>query len=146
MADTKVSDLTAATTLSGSDVLYLVQGSNSRKITAATLFANTSNVTVKDKFNYDSSVQTMSTPGAVDLNKQITHLASDISGGVLTIPRGTPGQLKFLLMTATTGGSYTVRGNIANNANIVFSAVGNTSQLLFSSNSWFVVGGTARLT
>ena len=38
MADSKVSDLTAATSAAGADQLYLVQSSTSKSITAANLF------------------------------------------------------------------------------------------------------------
>lgn len=37
MADTKVSALTSASALAGTDVIYIVQGSNSRKVSLATL-------------------------------------------------------------------------------------------------------------
>ena len=40
MADAKLSELTAATTAAGTDSLYLVQSSASRKITVANLFAD----------------------------------------------------------------------------------------------------------
>jgi hypothetical protein len=44
MADSKVSELTAATTVGGSDLLYLVQSNTSKRITAANFFANAGNV------------------------------------------------------------------------------------------------------
>mgnify|MGYP000400969737 CR=1 FL=1 len=40
MADAKLSELTAATSAAGTDVLYTVQGSDSKKTTVATLFAD----------------------------------------------------------------------------------------------------------
>lgn len=146
MADTKVSELTTATTVSGSDVLYLVQSGASKKVTAATLFQNVSNATLKANLNLDSSVQTLAAPGLIDNTKQITHLASDAIGGVLSINPGTASQIKVLVMTSSSGGAYTLRGNIANNANVVFSAVGNTATLLYTNNKWFVIGGTAAVT
>lgn len=144
MADTKVSELTVATSLGGSDVLYLVQSNTSKKITAATLFGNASNVTLKGTVNMNG-VQALSTPGIIDLSKQITHLAADASGGLITLPNGTDGLIKLLVMTATSGGTYTVTGNVANNSNVIFNTVGDTASMLYTNNKWFLVGGTATL-
>lgn len=144
MADTKVSELTSATSLGGSDVLYLVQNNTSKKITAATLFGNASNVTLKGTVNMNG-VQTLGTPGIVDLSKQITHLSADASGGLITLPNGSDNQIKILVMVATSGGTYTVTGNVANNSNIIFNAVGDTASILYTNSKWFLIGGTATL-
>lgn len=144
MADSKVSDLTSATSVGGSDVLYLIQSNTSKKVTASTLFANAENATLKGNVKLNG-VQTLSTPGIIDLLKIITHMSSDASGGDITLPNGSDGQLKILVMTSTAGGTYTVKGNVANNANIVFNAAGKTASLLYTNSKWFMVGGTATL-
>lgn len=146
MADSKVSELTSATSVGGSDLFYLVQSSTSKKVTAATLFANAANVTLKDNIKLDSSVQLLTTPGTIDLTKPVTHLSSDASGGVCSIPAGTVNQIKIVCMIATDGGTYTISSNIANNANVIFNDVGKTATLLFTNNKWFVIGGTASIT
>lgn len=146
MADSKVSELTSATTISGSDVLYLVQSNTSKKITAATLFANASNVTLKGTTTLDSNVQLLASPGLIDITKPITQLSADASGGALSIPAGSTSQLKIIVMVATSGGTFTLSGNIANNSNVVFTKVGNTATLLYTFNKWFMVGGTASIT
>ena len=147
MADSKVSELTSATTVGSSDLLYLVQSNTSKKVTAATLFANASNVTLKGSSNIQPDVQLLASPGIIDLTKPITHLAADAIGGTLVLPQGSLGQLKILAMTATTGGTYTVGGsNVANSANVVFNNVGDTATMLYTNNKWFVIGGTASLT
>ena len=146
MADSKVSELTTATSVGGSDVLYLVQSSTSKKVTAATLFANAANVTLKGNINLDSSVQLLSSPGVIDTTKPITHLNSDASGGTLVIPSGTTNQIKVVAMIATSGGTYTISSNIAGNANVIFNSVGDTATMLFTNSKWFVIGGTASLT
>ena len=40
MADSKVSEMTAATAAAAADKMYLVQGSNSKSVTNAVLFGN----------------------------------------------------------------------------------------------------------
>lgn len=146
MADTKVSSLPAATFVGGSDTLYLVQNNASKKVTAATLFSNAANVTLKGNVNIDSTIQTLSSPGTIDLTKIVTQLTAGPSGGDLVIPTGTAGQLKVIAFTTTTGGAYTLKGNIANNANVNFTTTGDTATLLYINSKWFVIGGTASLT
>lgn len=146
MADSKVSELTAATSVGGSDLLYLVQTNTSKKANVATLFANASNVTLKGNISIDSSTQLLASPGIIDLTKPVTHLSSDASGGTIIIPTPVTSQLKIIVMTATVGGTYTISNNVAANANVVFNAVGDTATLLYTNNKWFMIGGTASLT
>jgi len=146
MADSKVSELVTATTLGGSDLFYIVQTNTSKKVSAATLFANASNVTLKGTVTLDPNEQLLASPGVIDVTKQITQLAVDASGGILRIPSGQESQIKVVALIASSGGTYTLSGNIANNANVVFNNVGDTATLLFTNNKWFVIGGTASIT
>lgn len=146
MADSKVSELTSATSVGVADLLYVIQSNTSKKVTAATLFANAANVTLKGNINLDSSVQSIASTGAtVDLTKPVSHLTADASGGSIVIPQGTTNQVKYLVMIATSGGSYTLSSNVANSDTITFSNVGDTAQLLYTNNKWFMVGGTASI-
>ena len=146
MADSKVSELTSATSVGVADFLYLVQSDTSKKVTAAVMFAHAANVTLKGNINLDSSVQTISTAGTmVDLTKPVTHLAADASGGSIAIPAGTVNQIKYITMISTSGGSFAISANIANTQTITFSAVGKTAQLLYTNGKWHMVGGTATI-
>jgi len=149
MSDSKVSELTSATSVGAADQFYLVQSNTSKKLTAAVLFANASNVTLKGNINLDSSAQNLTSAGAITLTNPVTYLRADASGGAITIPAGTVNQLKYIVMAYTAGGTYTINGasnSIAASANIVFSAEGKTAQLLYTNNKWFMVGGSATLT
>jgi len=145
MADSKVSELTAATNVGGSDLLYLVQSNTSKRLPISTLFANAANVNLKGNVNLGSSSQALSSPGGIDMGNVVSVLTSDASGGNVTIPNGTPNAVKIVVMGSTAGGSYTLRGNIAANANILFSSAGNTATLLYTDSKWYMIGGTARL-
>jgi len=146
MADSKVSELTSATSVGVADQFYVVQSSTSKKVTAAVLFANAANVTLKGNVNLDSSVQAITSAGTlIDLTKPVTHLTADASGGSLAIPAGTTNQIKYITMIATSGGSYAISANIANSQTITFSAVGKTAQLLYTNSKWHMVGGTASI-
>lgn len=147
MADSKVSELTSASSVGGSDLLYLVQSNTSKSITAANFFANAGNVVLKGNVAFDPSVQLLSSPGTVDISKTVTHFASDASGGICTIPTGKTNQLKIIVMISTAGGTFTINNaNIGASANVVFNAAGDTATLLYTNNKWFMVGGSATLT
>lgn len=146
MADSKVSELVAATTLGGSDNLYLVQSNTSKKITIANFFANTSNVTLNGNVNIGGTPQSLAAPGAISLTTLVTHLTADASGGTLSLNQGTSGQIKYITMIATSGGSYTLSANVAGSGTITFDRVGDAAQLLFTNTKWYVVGGTANVT
>lgn len=146
MADSKVSELTSATSVGVADQFYVVQSSTSKKVTAAVLFANAANVTLKGNINLDSSVQSITSAGTlIDLTKPVTHLTADASGGSIAIPTGTVNQIKYITMIATSGGSYAISSNIAGNTTITFSAIGKTAQLLYTNSKWHMVGGTASI-
>ncbi len=147
MADSKLSELTSATSVGGSDLLYLVQSNASKKVTASTLFANAGNVTFLGNINVGGTPQSLAAPGIIALSTPITHLTVDASGGTLSIPTGTTGQKKYLLMISAAGGTFTINNaNIAGNANVKFDSVGDTATLLYSNSKWFVIGGTANVT
>lgn len=146
MADSKVSELTSATSVGGSDLLYLVQSNTSKKITASDFFSNAGNVILKGNVAFDPSVQLLASPGIVDLSKTITHLSADASGGTLSIPAGKANQIKILTMIQNSGGTLAIRSNVANSANVEFNSVGDTATLLYTNNKWFMIGGTASLT
>lgn len=147
MADSKVSALTAATSAGGSDLLYLVQSNTSKKITVANFLANAGNVTLTGNINVGGTPQSLSSPGIIALNTPITHLTVDAIGGTLQIPAGTTGQVKILTLISSSGGTFTINyANVAGNANVSFDAVGDTAQLLYTNNKWYVIGGTANVT
>jgi hypothetical protein len=146
MSDSKVSDLTSATSLGVSDLFYVVQSNASKKITAATMFANAANVTLSGNLNFQSTVQLITSAGTkIDLTIPISHLAADASGGTIFIPAGTTNQIKYLAMISTSGGSFNISSNVAGSQTITFNAVGRTAQLLYTNNKWFMVGGTASI-
>jgi len=147
MADSKVSELTSATSVGVSDFLYLVQSDTSKKVTPATLFANAANVTLKGNINLDSTVQTISSSGtSIALTMPITYLVAPAGSGSIAIPSGTTNQVKYIVMTSTAGGgTYTISANIAGSKSILFNEVGDSAQLLFTNTKWYMVGGTASI-
>jgi hypothetical protein len=141
MADAKLTELTAATLpASGSDLLYLVQGTNSRKITLDNLNASAANVNMKSKVQLGSATSTVSSAGAsIPVTATVTFLNSTDGPGRIFIPAGSENQIKVITMTVY-GGDYWISSNIANEANILFGNVGDTAIFIYSNNKWNVMG------
>jgi len=143
MADSKVSELAAATSAAAADQFYLVQSNTSKRISLANLCKSLSNVTIGGNITY-SGVQVLAAPGIVNNTSIITHLVGDGTGGNISIPTGALNQLKYLTYISGTG-TYTLTGNLAGSANVQYNKIGDASTLLYTNNKWFVVGGTANV-
>ena len=147
MADSKVSDLTAATTTNNGDFLYLVQSNTSKKITIGNFLGDAGNVTLKGNINIGDTPQELAAAGLINLNTPITLLSLPSGGGTLQIHKGTAGQVKYLILTSATSGTYTLNNaNVAGGGNVVFDTAGDTATLLYQGAKWYVIGGTANVT
>jgi len=146
MADTKVSELPVATSVSDSDLLYLVQNVTSKRVTVGTLFQNLNNVSLTGNVSYSSDVQTITYASEIDVNTPVTLLQADASGGELILPEATKeNQIKILVMTSTEGGAYHITERIANGKYLSFYATGDTATLMYVAGNWYLIGGTATL-
>ena len=143
MAKLKISELTAATATNPNDLLYLVQSNTSKSITVANFLADLTDPNLQGNIKITGTPQTLSSGGIVDLTTPTTYLSIGGTPAAITIPNGANGQIKILLTTVASGGSYTLSSNVANNANIVFNNVGDTATLMYNNNKWFMIGGTA---
>lgn len=139
----KFSELTAATAAAGADTLAIVQGTESKKLTVASLFADISTpVKFNDKIKIgDENV--MTALGTVVTTTNITLLSNLDSAGNLSINDGDPGQVKIIIMASNTGGhTITLQGANVNN-DISFDAAGESATLLYTNSKWYFIGGTA---
>ena len=145
MADSKVSDLTAASSASSSDLLYLVQSGTSKKITVANLLNSAANANLSSRITI-SGQETLDAGGTVSTSVPITLLSG---GGILSnlgIANGNNGQIKIITFNTTTGGSFELNtGNIAGNATVQFKREGDSALLIFLQTHWHVIGGTANV-
>jgi len=147
MADSKVSALTAATSVGGSDQLYLVQSSTSKSVTANVVFSNISNPTLSGNINIGGSLDTITSPGTIANNIPVTLLTIGGTDGQLSIHNGKAnGQIKVILTVAAAGGTYYInRSNVAGNANVQFDTIGDTATLMYHGEDWHMIGGTANV-
>jgi len=145
MADSKVSELTSATSVAGADLLYLVQSGTSKKVTVSNLFANTANANLSGRIVI-TGTELLDAGGTVSTAVPVTLLEG---GGILSnlgIANGVNGQIKIITFNETTGGSFQLNtGNIAGNATVQFLREGDSALLMFLQTHWHIIGGTANV-
>jgi hypothetical protein len=149
MADSKVSELTAATTVNSADLLYLIQSSTDKKISISTLLANLPNTLTKVgglfAFNL-SSPQTIANAGTINATTFFTVISNTAGVYSLNIDDGTyVGQLKLVMCSAAAGTS-SITSNIKGASSIAFTEPGQTAILIWYNSDWWIIGGSATVT
>jgi hypothetical protein len=144
MADSKVSELTAATSVAAADTLYLVQSSTSKRVTTANLFANVATpVSFSDKINIAGTAQSLTGAGTISTSTTVTTLSPG-SSGTLDIGSGTEGQIKIIIMIANSSAYVlTLEDSQLGHTSVRFDAVGETATLIYTNSKWYCIGGTA---
>lgn len=144
MADAKLSELTAATAAAGDDSLYMVQSSASRKITVANFFGD---VTTPAKFSDSFSIagyNTQTSIGPVSLTTNITYISDPDGAGPITLEAGSEGQIKIIIMTSNAGGhSISLATSSTISRTVTFDSAGDTATLIYTTDKWYFIGGTA---
>jgi len=145
MADSKVTDLTAATSVNSADVLYLIQSNTDKKVSISTLLANLPATLTKFSglLALGGTTQTLANSGAINITSTTTFI-SNTGNSSLTIADGTyDGQLKLVICTSATATS-TLSANIGA-VSVQFSEPGHSVILMYRStdSKWYVLGGTA---
>ena len=148
MADSKVSELTAATSVNSADVLYLVQSSTDKKLSMSTLLANLPNTLTQFSGLIAlglGSPQTLTNAGAINATTTLTTISNEAGAFALTIADGSyVGQLKLVVCTSAAGTS-TISNNVKAGT-IAFSEPGHTALLMWYNSDWWMIGGTATVT
>ena len=145
MADSKLSELTAATSAASADTTYLVQSSTSKQITVANLFGA---IATPARFTDAICIQdhdSISAAGAILTTTNVTYIADPSGGGTCSLGTGTDGQIKIIIMTSNSGG-HTIQLAGANVANTIsFDAAGESATLLYDTglSKWYFIGGSA---
>lgn len=143
MADRKVSDMTVATSVAASDLLYVVVGGASKSITLTQLFGNLPVPVVGKSFRDNSTPQNISATGtAIDLAVPTTKVNAGASVVTVTLGAGTEGQIKTIVLYAKTGGSVQINGTFAGATSVVLTNIGDAAVLHSIGSTWFIVGGT----
>ena len=145
MAKLKISELVAATATNPNDLLYLVQSNTSKSITVANFLADLTDPNLQGNIKITGTPQTLSAGGTVDITTPTTYLNVGGTAAAISIPDGANGQIKVIVTTVASGGSYLLGYNIARGANVRFANVGDTATLMYTNHKWFMIGGTASI-
>jgi len=148
MADSKLSEMTAATSAAGTDTTYLVQSSVSKQITVANLFGN-----VSTPVQFTSSIQvgdhqTVTAAGAISTDYNVTYINDPSGGGTCSIGAGLDGQIIIIIMSSNSGG-HTIQLSGSNVVQTIsFDAAGESAQMMYDTglSKWFFIGGSATVT
>ena len=145
MADSKLSELTSATSAGASDTTYLVQSSVSKQITVQNLFGNVSTPVQFTNSIQIGDHQTMTAVGAISTSYNVTYLNDVSAGGTCSVGTGLDGQVIIIIMSSNSGG-HTVQISGANVAQTIsLDAVGESATLLYDTglSKWYFIGGSA---
>jgi hypothetical protein len=150
MADSKVTAMNPATSVSATDVLYLVKPSTSpydHKVSVTNLFAAIPvPVKLDNTLTFGGTIQTLSSAGAISVTSLITRINSPSGAGTLTIADGAEGQIKVIVMVSNSAShALTLSSNIGHSS-IVFNSANDTATLMFLAGNWYFLGGTATVT
>jgi len=146
MADAKLSELTAATSAAASDSMYLVQSSTSKKITVANLFADIDTPAVfGDKIQIQDSETFTAASGELSVTTNISYLSNPTSPGSISLPTGSDGQVKIVIMISNIGGHTSTLTGSNVEGSIAFDAAGDTATMIYTNSKWYMIGGTATI-
>ncbi len=140
MADKKISELTAATSVSTTDVVPIVQGTTTKKITATVLFEN-----IPSSIKYAGICAEVGAPdtvqsGAISTVTAITYLSNiTTSSMIVTLADGIQGQEKTLLMTVKTTDNIVLTCTHSSFTNITFTGINQTAKLKFMNDKWNIL-------
>ena len=147
MADKKISELTAATSVSTTDVVPIVQGTTTKKITPVVLFENIPSSVKYAGVCVETGTPDVVSSGAISVTTAITYI-TNITTSVMTVTLadGVQGQEKTILMTIRDTHNMTLTCTNSSFTNITFNGIGQTAKLKFMNSKWHILsvyGATA---
>lgn len=147
MADSKVSELTAATTAAGADSMYLVQNSTSKSVTVQKLFGYVNTPTQFLDTIQIGDHDTINAAQAILATTNVTYINDPSGGGTCSMPTGLDGQIKIIIMSSNSGG-HTINVSGANVQGVIsFDAAGESATMLYDTglSKWYFIGGSATI-
>ena len=138
MADKTITQLDAATSLSGSDVFPVVHNDETQQASLSTIFSYAPLLNISGAFNVVGGVETVSS-GSISTAKTTTTVSNGSASNVnVTLGAGTDGLVKIIVGTGLTN-TVTVTSSYGNNwSSIVFNN-GTCVMLYFLNNSWNIL-------
>jgi len=137
MADLKLSELSAASSLNDVDTFLLTQAGTSKSISSANLSKFLSTKIANEATDVVSS-------GALSLSVTTSALSATTVQNVYTLAAGTHGKSKFLICTTTdvTTPSAIVNVTSGSMSSITFNNIGDSITLINVDGIWYPTGPT----
>jgi len=138
MADKRISELTAATTVNAADTFVLVQSGSTLKVAANVLFGNIPvNVAVKEA---SESLDA----GALSVSLAYSKVKPTTAGAAYTLAAGAHGTVKTIVCETFTSGTavVTVTGG-KGFTTLTFNAVGDAVVLQNIEGGWYITGNNS---
>lgn len=138
MADKKISQLTAATTVNSGDLVPMVQSGQTLKIDISTLFKN---IPVRPIVLEAAEAPVSGALSTVILTSKVTPSGAPTT---YTLATGTHGLEKEIVCETFTSGSAAVNvTNGAGFATLTFNAVGDAVKLKNIGGNWYIMGNNS---
>jgi hypothetical protein len=147
MADSKLSELTAATYVAAADTTYVVQDGVSKKVTNANMFGSIATPALfSDKISIGDH-ETLTSAGQLSNLVNVHVITNPTASGTLTLTSGIEGQLKTIIMTSNSSAvALLLDDSDLGHDTITFDSAGDTALLIYAGSKWWMVGGTAAVT
>lgn len=152
MADLKLSDLIAATTVTDDTFFYAIQNGVSKKFASNVLTQSLTDPVLRNKIIVDGIqlIKASDTTKVITIAKTRTNFDAGPFTVYPTLPNGDrDGILKILTLSNVQGGSVNIttdNSNIYPNTSVILSKTGDSITLLYSSNStsngWILIATT----
>lgn len=145
MSDKKVTEYNPATSWTGAEILYLIQGGVDKLITLTNLFAAVP-VLAKftGKFGFGGTHDTIAGDGTIDVTK-IIHRLTNVSPSEIAIPAGSfDGQVIVIIAEniVSQASSVVFTGSLGPSL-IEFGKTGDSATLMYTQTKWWFIGGSA---
>lgn len=138
MADKTISQLTAATSVLQTDVLPIVNDSETKKISIANLFNSPVNLSLSGLFKINGT-SALSSSGIITQTEFLSELSNATESNVsLSLAAGSAGLFKMLSVISA---NSTITVNVSGGngfTTITFNSIGD-SCLLYYTNKWHIV-------
>ena len=138
--DQKVSELTQATGVTTSDLLYLVQSGVSKSVSIETLLANLPLVLGAQGLSLTGIPDALGSAGSISLTKSITVLTGGANS--YTASLGTPSNaLLKILVCDSASNPITISGVFSGFTSLELRAAGDSAILIYIGSAWYLLGG-----
>ena len=139
MADKSITQLTQVTALTGSDVVPVVNNSETKKVSISDLFASAPLLTVAGLIKVAGQTETKSS-GAVSVDRTVSFVTNGTASPVnIALPDGSANMIKIIIADSLTSQVNITSAN-GNGFSSIPLATSGASVILFFSTKWHILG------